>query len=279
MIRILTDSMSDITQLEAARLGIEVLPLVVRFGNEEYLDGLGVTNEEFYERLQKVTQLPKTSQIIPSRFQDAFDRNLKDGDDIVYIGGSSKLSGTFQSSVLARSMCTDPERVYLVDSRSAAIGEAQLVYAAVKMREQGMSAADMAEALTALRERVRLVGMADQLKYLVMGGRLNGVVGAIGTTLNIKPMLRMEGGLLHQAGLCRSMTRVHRWYVDAINAGSPDPDYPLIVAGAYCPKLTDALHEALDKAGIPVAETRDIGAVIGTYTGPGLTAVSWIAKE
>lgn len=280
MVRILTDSMSDITQQEAAGLGIEVLPLVVRFGNEEYFDGLGITTEEFYMRLQSVTQLPKTSQVIPSRFQAAFDRILNDNDDeLVYIGGSSKLSGTFQSSVLAQSMCEHPERLHLVDSRNAAIGMAQLVYAAVAMRDQGKSAAEIAEAVTALRERVRLVGMADQLKYLVMGGRLNGVVGAIGTTLNIKPMLRLEGGLMHQAGLCRSMKSVHRWYIDAINAGKPDPAYPMLIAGAACPKLTDALREALENAQFTIAETREIGAVIGTYTGPGLTAISWIAQE
>ena len=279
MVRIITDSMSDITQQEAARLHIEVLPLTVRFGTEEYLDGVDLTLDDFYARMQTVAELPKTSQITPGRFQTAFERNLKGSDEVVCITGSSKLSGTFQSALLARSMCSCPERVFVVDSRSAALGEAQLVFAAVNLREEDATAGDIAETLIAMRKRIQLVGMAEQLKYLVMGGRLNGVVGAIGTTLSIKPMLRLEGGLLHQAGLCRSMTRVKRWYIDQINACPPDPAYPVIVAGANCPDKVDELCSALEAAGIRVTMKRDIGTVIGTYTGEGLTAVTWIPAE
>ena len=279
MIRLIVDSISDITQMEAAQMGIEVLPLTVRFGREEYLDGIEITLDEFYERLQTVSELPKTSQLTPERFLDAFERNLLDGDEIVCITGSSKLSGTYQSAVLARSMCTCPERVHLVDSLNASLGEAQLVFHAVSLRDAGAGAAEIAVHLEHMKGRIRLVGMAEQLTYLVTGGRLNGVVGAIGTTLSIKPMLKMEDGLLHQAGLCRSMARVRRWYADAIRACLPDMRYPIIIAGAHCPELVADLRMALDAEGLHAAMIREIGTVIGTYTGPGLTAVSWVSHK
>ena len=279
MIRLIVDSISDITQEEAAKIGIEVLPLTVRFGHDEYLDGVEITLDEFYARLETVSELPKTSQLTPKRFLDTFERNLLDGDEIVCITGSSKLSGTYQSAVLARSMCSSPERVHLVDSLNASLGEAQLVFHAVALRDAGAGAAEIAVHLEHMKPRIRLVGMAEQLKYLVMGGRLTGVAGAIGTTLGIKPMLRLEDGLLHQAGLCRSMARVRRWYADAIRACPPDMRYPIIIAGAHCPELVAELCTALDAEGLHASMIREIGTVIGTYTGPGLTAVSWVEQQ
>ncbi len=117
MIRILTDSMSDICQEEAAAWGLEVLPLSVRFGQEEYLDGVELSREDFFRRMVASDELPKTSQISPERFRDAFERALSDPqDEVVCITGSSKLSGTYQSAVLARSFLEVPERVHLIDS-------------------------------------------------------------------------------------------------------------------------------------------------------------------
>ena len=278
MIRLIVDSMSDITQEEAAALHIEVLPLTVRFGQKEFLDGVELMPDEFYTRLMNATELPKTSQLTPERFLSAFERNLLDGDEIVCITGSSKLSGTYQSAVMARGMASAPERVHLVDSLNASLGEAQLVFQAVALRDAGAGAAEITAHLEQLKRRIRVVGMAEELKYLVMGGRLSGVAGAIGTTLSIKPMLRLEDGLIQAAGMCRSMARVQRWYLDAIRTGIPDKHYPIIIAGAHCPDLVEALHAALNESGYPAAMMRRIGSVIGTYTGPRMTAVSWIAE-
>lgn len=277
MIRIVTDSMSDITQAEAAQWGLEVLPLVVRFGREEYLDGVELPLDEFYTRLQQVKELPKTSQMTPERFRDAFDRNLADGDEVLCVTGSSRLSGTYQSAVLARSMASAPERVHLVDSMSASLGEAQLVLEALRRRD-AMDGAALAAHLEDVKARSHLVGQARELRYLVMGGRLNAAVGAIGTTLGIKPMLRLSEGIMHQAGLCRSQTKAHQWYADRLAEFPPDPAFPLILAGAACDDQVRALKDALEAGGAAVDSTRQIGAVIGTYTGPDLTAMSWVAK-
>ena len=278
MIRIVTDSMSDITQEEAAQWGIEVLPLMVRFGQEEYLDGIDLTLDEFYTRLQQARELPKTSQMTPERFRDAFDRSLAEGDEVLCITGSSRLSGTYQSAVLARSMVDTPRRVHLVDSMSASLGEAQLVLEALRQRAAMSDAAALAAHLEGMKARSHLVGQAQELKYLVMGGRLNAAVGAIGATLHIKPMLRLSEGVIHQAGLCRSQAKAHQWYVDCLTKCPPDPAFPLILAGAACDDQVLALKCALEAGGATDIAVRQIGTVIGTYTGPGLTAMSWVAK-
>ena len=140
MIRLIVDSISDITQKEAAALQIEVLPLTVRFGREEYLDGVEIMPEEFYTRLATVTDLPKTSQLSPDSFLNAFERNLLGGDEVICITGSSKLSGTYQSAVMARKMTSAPERVHLVDSQNGSLGESQLVWQAIAMRNAGAGA-------------------------------------------------------------------------------------------------------------------------------------------
>lgn len=278
MIRIVTDSMADITQEEAAQWGVEVLPLVVRFGQEEYLDGIDLALDAFYARLQRVKELPKTSQLTPARFRDAFERNLANGDEVLCITGSSRLSGTYQSAVLARSMMDRPERVHLVDSMSASLGEAQLVLEALRQRDVIRDAAMLAAHVEAIRARSHLVGQAQELKYLVMGGRLNAAVGTIGATLHIKPMLCLSEGVIHQAGLCRSQAKVHQWYLERLAEYPPDPAFPLILAGAACDAQVMALKCALEDSGVTVASMRQIGTVIGTYTGPGLTTMSWIAR-
>ena len=282
MIRILTDSMSDICQEEAAAWGLEVLPLSVRFGQEEYLDGVELSREDFFRRMVAADELPKTSQISPERFRDAFERALSDPqDEVVCITGSSKLSGTYQSAVLARSFLEVPERVHLIDSLSASLGEAQLVLAALHMRSTMASGAVLAKKLLEIREHCQLVGQLDELKYLVLGGRLNAAVGAVGSSLHIKLMLRMSDGRLHQAGLCRSHAKVYQWYADQLRACPPDPAYPVIVAGAMCDEETRAVISFIQGSGAaqgaPILQ-RYVGTVIGTYVGPNMTAMSWIKK-
>ncbi len=281
MIHVLADSMSDISQREAKELGISVLPLIVRFDKEEFLDGVDMLPDEFYRRLQTVTELPKTSQISPERFRSAFDRLLqKPEDEVLYISGSSKLSGTCQSARLARELCVDGSRVTVVDSLSASPGTAMLVREACRRLGNFVRASELGKWLESVRDRTHLIGQAETLKYLVMGGRLNAAAGAVGTLLHIHPMLKLEDGVMHQAGLCRSVKKMMNWFVERISEFPPDTDFPIMVSGAGCPEGRSQLRRVLEEAGFdccPMLET-DIGPVVGTYTGPGLTSVCWIAR-
>ena len=281
MIRILTDSMSDLTQEDASRLGITVLPMPVSFGEEERWEGIDLSREEFFACLRVAEELPHTSQIAPRAWQKAFDRELRDNEDeLLCITGSSGLTGGYQSALLARESCAAPERMAVVDSLNATVGQALLVEMAVRRRDAGATLQELVDLVEKLKARQRVFGQADDLKYLVMGGRLSPVVGKVGNALNIKPMLKIEGGTIDQAGLVRGAAKARAWYVEQLKKYPPDRSVPLLVAGADCPTETQKVKEYLEQTGLPLPpiETMGVGAVIGTHVGPGLIVMSWIEQ-
>ena len=281
MIRILTDSMSDLTQEDASCLGIKVLPMPVSFGEEERWEGIDLSREEFFACLRVAEELPHTSQIAPRAWQKAFDRELRDNEDeLLCITGSSGLTGGYQSALLARESCVAPERMAVVDSLNATVGQALLVEMAVRRRDAGATLQELVDLVEKLKARQRVFGQADDLKYLVMGGRLSPVVGKVGNALNIKPMLKIEGGTIDQAGLVRGATKARAWYVEQLKKYPPDRSVPLLVAGADCPTETQKVKEYLEQSGLPLPpiETMGVGAVIGTHVGPGLIVMSWIEQ-
>lgn len=281
MIRIVTDSMCDLKPEEGAALGVTVLPQPVRFGTEEYWDGVDIPRETFFARLRVAEELPKTSCVPPENFLEAFDKMLRGSEDeILCITGSSKLSGCYQAAVMARGGCLAPERVTVVDSLNATDAEALLVLMAAEQAGRASSAAELAAYVEALRPRQKTVGQTATLKYLVMGGRLNPLVGKVGTALNIRPMLKIEDGEISQAGLCRGAAKARGWYVEQLKQFPPDPAFPLIIGGADCPEMVADFKRLFEESGLtlPPIRTMEIGCIIGTHVGPDLTVVTWITK-
>lgn len=283
MIRIVTDSMSDVTQEQARTYQIDVLPQPIRFGEEEFWDdGVSITQEEFYRRIRVAEELPKTSQVPEANFLDAFDAALKDPEaQVLCITGSSMLSGCYQSACLARESCADPERVVVIDSLNATCAETLLVEEAVRQRDEGKTLGQIVERVEDIKARHKIVGMADDLKYLVMGGRLSPLVGKVGTALHIKPTLKIEGGVIDKAGVVRGNAKGRAWYVEQLKLFPPDKDIPLYIGGADCPDMVKLIRKQLDAAELDLPEIREvnIGCLIGTHVGPGLTLISWAAKK
>ncbi|MBR3971322.1 MAG: DegV family protein, partial [Ruminococcus sp.] len=168
-VRIIVDSASDLAEGIAEK--VTVLPMTLRFGDTEYVDGVNITNKEFYEKLIESDELPTTSQIMPLAFEEAYRETIEAGEDVIVITISSKLSGTYQSACIAKEEVEG--NVYVVDSLSAAIGEGILVEYAVRLKEQGKSAAEIASALEEKRHNVRLIAMLNTLEYLKKGGRIS----------------------------------------------------------------------------------------------------------
>ena len=281
MITLITDSMSDISQSEATEIGIRVIPLTVRFGTEEFRDGIDISLEDYYARMETVTELPKTSQVTPDSFEHAFKKELAAGNQVLCITGSSRLSGTYQSAEIAWDHLKKPADIRLVDSMNASHGEALLVFAAVKYLKQGHTLEETAAFLERIVPQLRMTGMARELKYLVMGGRISAGVGAIGSTLGICPMVKLEDGQMKTAGLCHGRLKARRWFLDKLKEMPANPDYPMFFAGAHCDDVVEALRDAAVEAGLTPPETqlRQIGPVIGTHTGPGLVSIGWVAAE
>lgn len=281
MIQIITDSMSDVRQKEAAKNDLVVLPLTVLFGQDSYLDGLTISCEEFYMKLSQTKQLPKTSQVSPEAFSNAFEKALSEGKSVVYISGSSKLSGTYQSAMLARNMQANPQQIFIVDSLTASLGQQFLIWEAIRLRNLGASAEEITKQLNALVPRINLVGHTSNLKHLVMGGRLNATTARIGTTLNLKPTLRVKDGKIGQESLTRGTKRANQWLIAQLKKIPRDPGFPVYLASSNAHEALMAVRLLLEENGELDRDSRevDIGAIIGTHTGPGILAISWIQAE
>ena len=283
-VKIITDSASDMTQLQAAERNLTVIPLTIRMDGEEYLDGVTLTKEAFYCRLPDCAALPTTSQIAPYAFTEVLNRELKEGDEAVIITISGKLSGTVQSALIAASEFDG--RVQVVDSRNVCVGEQVLVEYALRLRDQGMGATAIAEQLQAMREQICLVALVDTLEYVIKGGRLSKAAGFAGTMLNVRPVVGVKDGELKVLGKALGAKKSNNLLTQTIHAtGGIDFSLPLMLgySGADDTKLQDYIENsrALWEANVRESELpiSMIGSTVGTYAGPGAVAIAYFARQ
>ena len=278
MIRIITEAMSDLTREDAAQQHFTLVAQPLRFGMEEMLDdGISIRREDFFARLRVATELPHTSMVPMAFWLDAFNKCLRDpGAEIICITGSSRLSGGHHSAEMAQEECADPARVTVVDSMNASCGEMLLVEEAVRLRDDGATVEEIIAHLEDIKTRQLLFGLADDLKYLVMGGRLNPLVGKVGGALNIKPTLMIKDGVIEKEGIVRGVKKGYAWYIEQLKKNPPDSTIPLYIGGADCPETVALLRSMGEDAGIACTiRTMGVGCLVGTHGGPGLTLMSW----
>lgn len=279
-IRILTDSASDIVR--PTHPALTVLPMTVSFGEAHFRDGVDLTHRQFYERLIESDALPTTSQIVPAQFEEVFRAAAEAGDSVVAVTLSSKLSGTWQSAVLAAQEF--PGVAYIVDSRSAAIGEMILVERALALADAGRSAEEIADALEAEREDVRLIALLDTLDYLKRGGRISSSVALMGGLLSIKPVVAVQNGAVTLLGKARGSRNGNNLLLQEIEK-TAGIDFTRPYRLGYT-GLSDTLLQKYieDSAALWQAHTDSlpvstIGGTIGTHVGPGAIAVAFFCKS
>ena len=277
-VRIITDSASDMSPAEHPALA--VLPLSVTFGTDVYMDGIDIDHQRFYEMLVERDELPKTGQVNPYAFSQAIAEAREAGDEAVIITVGAKLSGTNQSARTALAEAPGGD-VYVVDSNNVTLGERVLVEYALRLVDEGRSAAQIAAAVEAVRDRVVVIGLLETLEYLVRGGRLSAAAGAVGTLLNVKPVVAAEDGLIVQLGKARGSKNGRNLLNQKVEqAGGVDFSMPLALgytglSGAVLKKYIDdsaALWAGHTEGELPV---HTIGATIGTHVGPGAVAVAF----
>ena len=277
-VRIITDSTADIRPTLVGQ--IPFVSLNIRFGEEEYSDGVTMSRKEFYEHLQVCKELPATSQPSPELFAEAYEAALNAGDEVIVITISSKLSGTFQSANIA-AMDFD-NGVYVVDSENACIGAGVLAEYAKQLADSGMSGADIAATLNAEKKNLRLFATLDTLEYLVRGGRLSRVAGVAGGLLNIKPVITINGGSIEVVGKARGMKQGNAMMLKEIEkSGGIDFTKPVLsgFTGLSDDLLQKFLAEAQAKMGSDMAlDSTIISGTIGTHVGPGAFAVAYFKK-
>ena len=199
---IITDSTSDITQVDAREKNIQVVPLRILFEDGEYHDGVNITTEEFYTKLETAKVLPQTSQPSPEDFVKIFESAKNKNESILVITLSSSLSGTYQSATIAKDIC-EYEKVYLVDSQTVTLGLKILVDYAISLRNNGKSIEETFEILEKEKQNIRIFAAVDTLEYLKKGGRLSSAAALAGTLLNLKPIVKVQDGLVSMAAKAR----------------------------------------------------------------------------
>lgn len=288
-IRIIVDSSADIEEDYARDHGIQIIPMTITFGNEEFAEGVDITRTEFFQRLVETDELPRTSQIPPMVFQDIFQEIVTAGDTAVVITLSSHISGTYQSACIAAAPFK--ESAFVVDSENATIGERLLAERAWALREEGLSAADIAYCLDQEKKDIRLVASLDTLEYLHRGGRISGAAAAIGGLLSIKPVVGVVDGDVVVLGKARGSKASRNMVFEEIEkAGGVDLTRPIWVAYSGLSDKTarkyiaDSLAIATEKGLISSPDEIEmpltlVGAVIGTHVGPGGVAFAFFARE
>ncbi len=277
-VRILVDSAADYSAAEIEKRQITCIPMTITFGEKQYTDGVDLSKEEFFEKLIGEDVFPKTSQPSPAVFEEYFEEAKEAGDSVVAILISGALSGTIQSASLAKDM-VDYGDIYIVDSKSATLGIRLLADKAVRMRDQGKSAAEIAGKLEELRSRIRIYAGLDTLEYLQKGGRLSKTEAAIGRLANIKPIITVNiDGEVVMHGKQRGVKHVCRQLAKILEEEAPDKNYPVYFLYAYDKKNCITFIQSLQKKGMEFGEvkTRGIGPTIGTHIGPGAFGIVYI---
>lgn len=276
--RIIVDSTADLLPEYKSR--VNVVPLMVRFDDEEFIDGVTIEHKTFYEKLVESDVLPTTSQANPDAFMTEFEKVKEAGESAVVITLSSKLSGTYQSAVIA---AADYENIYVVDSTSVAIGTGILVELALKLLDEGLNAKEIAERLEEEKKNIVIVALVDTLEYLKKGGRISKTVAFAGTVLNIKPVLSVIDGEIDMLGKARGSKMGNNLLVQEIEkAGGVDFSKPVLLGYSG---LSDALllkyiedSKHIWEAGLESVRYTVIGSVIGTHAGPGAIAAAFFKK-
>ena len=278
-VRIVVDSTADVT--DEIRAKLSVVPLTVHFGEQEYVDGITINHKQFYEMLVETDVLPTTSQPSPEAFAQVFRQAQEAGEQVVALTVSSKLSGTCQSAMIAAA--DFPDSVWVVDTKTVAIGCGILAELAVRLKEEGLSAAEIVARLEEERENIRVIALLDTLEYLKKGGRISKTVAFAGGLLSIKPVVTIQDGEIHILGKARGSKQGNNLLVTEIQkAGGVDFTKPLMLGYTG---LSDALLEkyVLDSGALwdghgDCIRSTPISSVIGTHAGPGAIAEAFFKQ-
>lgn len=272
-VKVVTDSVSDIPPQVVEELGITVIPLNVRFGEEVYRDGIDLTTEQFYEKLVHSKTLPVTSVASPATFAEAYDRLAEETDEILAIMLTSKLSATCEVALQSVGLMKRKCRVEVVDSRWAVMAEGFVVIAAARSAQAGASLDELIDLTHRNMKRVDMRAAFDTLEYLRRGGRIGKAYALMGSMLNINPIITIKDGVVEPAGRSRSRAKAIEHLYNFVASFSHIDE--IAVEEAACPKDGDLLVERLS-AKFPTKRIyrSKTTPVIGTHTGPGLLLVA-----
>lgn len=278
MIRILVDSSTDFSMEEVKNKNLYHVPLTISLNGQDYLSGEDLTSDQFYELLTAGEDFPKTSQPSPQAFAQIFEQAKEKGEEIICVLLSSALSGTCQSATIAKDM-VDYDGIYIVDSLTATIMTRVIVDYGLLLINQGKSAKEIADALNALKSKVKVAAGLDTLEYLYRGGRLNKAAATIGELANLKPVISVtEEGTVSVIGKCLGKNKALQFILKTLNGKELNTDFPLYTVYAYGSENTEKLEEKLAAEGYTISARLQLGSTIGAHVGPGAFGIIYVEK-
>lgn len=282
-IQIITDSACDMDPQVYTTLGITVLPLRIIWDGKEYLDNVTMSHREFFTRLAASATVPTTSQITIYEYEQAFQNATANGDYVLCITLSSKLSGCYQNACIAAEGF--PGKVFVVDSLHATLGEQLLVQYALRMKDQGMKIRDIVRNLNEKKSEIHLFALVDTLEYLKKGGRLSSAAAFAGALLSIKPVITLTDGEVVVVSKARGTKASLKKIAElALSKGGIDFSMPFFFGytgldSSTMEKLIETYPEITGGRTVQELPTGTIGCAIGTHVGPGAAGLVFFGKS
>ena len=277
-VRIVTDRASDLPDNIAAKYGIEIAEMDVAFGDDVYYGGKGITIEDFYARMKKEKELPKTSCPSPDKFLEIYK---KDNTDVLVLTLTSKLSATYNCAVLANDMYNEEEhtnRVKIIDTMSGSIGQGILAVYAAQLAEMGKNIDEIAEEVEKLIDNTKFIGVLQTLENAIKGGRISRLAGSIINTFNFKALVQIDDGLVKPFDKARGENGSMKKLVDLFLEGASDTENKTLFIGhSNCLEKAEKVRDMiLERKSYKEVVFCGIGTVMGTYTSDGCVLLNAI---
>lgn len=275
-IKIITDSTLDLPADLVREKGIEVLPLLINFGEESYLDGVEINTHDMLERIEKENILPTTAQVTPSRFEETFKKYLDEGYKIVTLTLSSEMSGTYQSACIAKNML-ESDDIVVIDSRNVTSGLGVLVLKACEFRDNGDNIFEIEEKIKNLIPKVKSSLSFESLENLVRGGRLSKTAGTIGSVLGLRLILEVKDGQMAVKDKVRGSKKALKKVISDFENGNVDFDSPIVIDEILNEEIYEGIKKYFEEKNIEYIHGI-VGCTVGIHSGTKACGVFFIEK-
>ncbi|WP_071441602.1 DegV family protein [Traorella massiliensis] len=279
MIKIITDSTSDISLELAKEMNIEIVPLIVRVDGNEYKDRVELSPEDFYKQLEEKDLTPSTSQPSPQDFLKVYEKAKEAGDEILVITLSSEVSGTYQSAMIAKELL-EYNKIQVINSASATFGLRIIIEKALQLRDEGKTLEEIVAFLEDYKQKVHIFALVDTLEYFYKGGRLSKTSATVGTLLKFKPVVGIKDGKLELFANCRGTRKSISKIIELIHeTGDIDLQEPVCIGYTGNSEGLDKFENLLkEEFHFENVIHGIVGPVIGSHAGPGGRIIAFVRK-
>lgn len=275
-IKIITDSTADLSKYLYDKHDIEVLPLLISFGEESYLDGVEISAEKVFEKIEQDDILPTTAQVTPNRFMEAYKKYLDEGYKIISIHMSSAMSGTYQSACIAKDSL-ESDDIVIIDSQNVTAALGILVLKAVKLKEKGYDIFQIEKELNKIKDNIELSVCFESLEYLVRGGRISKTAGIVGSVLGIKLILEIKDGLMSVKDKIRGTKKAIKKIISDLENADLDEEVPVILINVDNIEIKEALREYMKENNVDFVEC-PVGSTVSIHSGPHCCGLVFLNK-